>query len=351
MSRNRRSSFKRKVKILAKFDNHVINQVKQKKADSVNNGESDEIRVVMYDSKGESFDDGDGTKKGVFRNMNCYNNMDQTPPIKDKGTQNQNKTYASIVQKEDMLVDKKLHYIAPSLNSDRAEVVVFDDEIMMKGCEKWKLTACSYFIRHEMGFYELRYHLRRMWAKYGLRDVIVNANGTIMFKFRDEIGMKKVIDQSPWMVKNVPLFMQQWNPKIGMKVTEPEKLPIRVKLMNLPMEAWSVEGISTLASGIGTPIVMDNTTAHMCQYGSRRSDFARVLIEIDAKKEMKDVIKIEYTNKERKVRGTKEVKIGYNWKPLMCSHCKVFGHNHDKCTVRPRIVEEIAAKKRDEENM
>ncbi|GJX81716.1 RNA-directed DNA polymerase, eukaryota, reverse transcriptase zinc-binding domain protein [Tanacetum coccineum] len=202
-----------------------------------------------------------------------------------------------------------------------------------------------------MGFYELRYHLRRMWAKYGLRDVIVNANGTIMFKFRDEIGMKKVIDQSPWMVKNVPVFAQQWNLEIGMKVTEPEKLPIRVKLMNLPMEAWSVEGISALASGIGTPIVMDNTTAHMCQYGSRRSDFARVLIEIDAKKEMKDVIKIQYTDKERKVRGTKEVKIGYDWKPLMCSYCKVFGHNHDKYTVRPRTVEEIAAKKRDEENM
>ncbi|GKD26983.1 hypothetical protein Tco_1233197, partial [Tanacetum coccineum] len=56
-------------------------QVKQKKADSVNNGESDEIRAEMYDSKGESFDDGDGTEKGVFRNTSCCNNMDQTPNV------------------------------------------------------------------------------------------------------------------------------------------------------------------------------------------------------------------------------------------------------------------------------
>ncbi|GKA71724.1 zinc knuckle CX2CX4HX4C containing protein [Tanacetum coccineum] len=128
------------------------------------------------------------------------------------------------------------------------------------------------------------------------------------------------------MVTNV-LLCQKWNPEIGMRVTELEKLPLCVKLMNIPMEAWSVEGIRALASGIDTPIVMDNTTAHMCQYGNGRSDYARVLIEVDAKKEIKSVIKVQYTEKEQKVRGTQVYLKGL------------------------KAVEEIAAKKRSEENM
>ncbi|GKC12727.1 hypothetical protein Tco_1009509, partial [Tanacetum coccineum] len=53
--------------------------MKQKKADNVNNGKNEGIRAEVYDSHGESLNDGEETEEGVFGNTNCCNNTDQTP--------------------------------------------------------------------------------------------------------------------------------------------------------------------------------------------------------------------------------------------------------------------------------
>lgn len=55
-----------------------------------------------------------------------------------------------------------------------------------------------------------------------------------------------------------------------------------VKLFNVPLEAWSINGISAIASSLGKPIIMDNATAKMCNEGIGMINYARVLIEVDA---------------------------------------------------------------------
>ena len=65
-------------------------------------------------------------------------------------------------------------------------------------------------------------------------------------------------------------------------------------MMNVPMEARSKDGISAMASCLGKPKMMDSITAKMCQLGVGRSDYARVLVELDAKEGIRDEIKIEY---------------------------------------------------------
>ena len=71
-------------------------------------------------------------------------------------------------------------------------------------------------------------------------------------------------------------------------------MPVWVKLLNIPLEAWSTKGISAVASGIGKPLIMDQTTAKMCNEGIGRLGYARVLVEISAEKEFKDKIEICY---------------------------------------------------------
>ncbi|GJW35630.1 hypothetical protein Tco_0058550 [Tanacetum coccineum] len=62
---------------------------------------------------------------------------------------------------------------------------------------------------------------------------------------------------------------------------------------------------------------MDIMTAKRCKLGEGRLDFARVL------------------------KGSKYVNVEYAWKPEICSHCHVFGHNYGNCTKRERTAEEI----------
>ncbi|PWA49443.1 hypothetical protein CTI12_AA482340 [Artemisia annua] len=85
------------------------------------------------------------------------------------------------------------------------------------------------------------------------------------------------------MVGGRPLIVHKWNPDVSFEKKEPESVPLWIKMYDIPLEAWTVQGISTLASYLGKPIMMDDMTAQMCQYGKGRIGYGRVLVEVQAK--------------------------------------------------------------------
>lgn len=70
--------------------------------------------------------------------------------------------------------DNKLLIIPTEMDNNGNEVVVFDDELIELGSVKLRKTVCGYFVGCKVSLNEARYHLRRMWNKFGLGDVIVN---------------------------------------------------------------------------------------------------------------------------------------------------------------------------------
>ncbi|PWA74280.1 zinc knuckle CX2CX4HX4C [Artemisia annua] len=97
------------------------------------------------------------------------------------------------------------------------------------------------------------------------------------------------------------------------------------KLMFIPTEMCEV------ASRLGTPLIMDVVTTTVCNRGTGSTGFARVLVEVDAKKGLPSQVEIVYKNSESNVTGSKFVDVEYDWKPPLCSTCKVFGHNNGQC--------------------
>ncbi|GJW74465.1 zinc knuckle CX2CX4HX4C containing protein [Tanacetum coccineum] len=67
-----------------------------------------------------------------------------------------------------------------------------------------------------------------MWSRNGRKEVIENDCGMFSSSF----------------------IMKKWDINMSIDKTEPEKLPLWVRLCNLPLEAWSINGISALASRI-----------------------------------------------------------------------------------------------------
>ncbi|PWA84060.1 ATPase, F1/V1/A1 complex, alpha/beta subunit, Zinc knuckle CX2CX4HX4C [Artemisia annua] len=72
-----------------------------------------------------------------------------------------------------------------------------------------------------------------------------------------------------------------------------------------------------------------------------RLGFARVLVELNAEKQFKDVIEIVYKRKDASTSMTKYVQVEYAWKPDRCSHCSVFGHEDSKCRMIPKEAENM----------
>nr|GEY85575.1 zinc knuckle CX2CX4HX4C [Tanacetum cinerariifolium] len=48
------------------------------------------------------------------------------------------------------------------------------------------------------------------------------------------------------------------------------------RLYNVPLEAWSIKGISDISDRLGRPMMMDQMTSDMCKEGSGRLGYARV---------------------------------------------------------------------------
>ncbi|GJX34009.1 hypothetical protein Tco_0245566 [Tanacetum coccineum] len=82
---------------------------------------------------------------------------------------------------------------------------------------------------------------------------------------------------------------------------------------------------------LGRPLMMDSMIAAMCHNGTRRTSYAKVLVEIDVNKEMQDQIKVVYKDAMKNTNRTKFVKTECVWRPVMCSTCKVFGHSEKGC--------------------
>ncbi|GKA46942.1 RNA-directed DNA polymerase, eukaryota, reverse transcriptase zinc-binding domain protein [Tanacetum coccineum] len=249
----------------------------------------------------------------------------------EEKTEGEVKSYANDVQKNDNNVDTSFEYKPTEISEDGTEFVIFDEEIVAKGSEKWKLTIRGQFVGCYMYENELRYHIKRMWGKYGVIDVQMDRQGICYFKFRSNEGLERVLEQGPWIVNNKPLYVQKWNPIIKLEKVDATKILVWAKLINIQLEAWSKEGISALASSLGKPLRMDNVTAQICKDGKGIADFARVLVEFDASKGLKDEICVQYRSKDNVIKGTKKVKVEYMWKPEVCSTCKVFGHGNEKC--------------------
>ncbi|GJT20143.1 RNA-directed DNA polymerase, eukaryota, reverse transcriptase zinc-binding domain protein [Tanacetum coccineum] len=132
---------------------------------------------------------------------------------------------------------------------------------------------------------KLKYNLRRMWERHGLAEIIAEGNDLRIFKFKSAEGMNYVLDQSPWMVNGKPLVVQKWDPDVCFEKSEP-------------------------------------------------SGYARILVEIEAKKGIQDQIEIVYKDAMNYTKKTKFVKAEYNWKPNLCVHCEVFGHSDKTCKIQ-----------------
>ena len=98
----------------------------------------------------------------------------------------------------------------------------------------------------------------------------------------------------------------------------------------------ATKGLSAIASRLRKPVMVDSMTTRMCSQGIGRFGYARVLIEVDAKKGIPDHDDIMYCDKMGKQIAIKKVKVEYDWKPHVCELCKVSGHDHEKCKLNKK---------------
>ncbi|GKC83370.1 cytokinin dehydrogenase 3-like protein, partial [Tanacetum coccineum] len=109
-----------------------------------------------------------------------------------------------------------------------------------------------------------------------------------------------------------------------------------VKLHGVPVTAFREDGLSAIATKLGTPLMLDSYTFDMCMQSWGRSSNAKVMIELRADVELKDNLVVAMPKITREGHYTCNVRVEYEWKPPRCSSCMIFGHIHEEC---PKNIE------------
>ncbi|GJR94344.1 retrovirus-related pol polyprotein from transposon 17.6 [Tanacetum coccineum] len=73
--------------------------------------------------------------------------------------------------------------------------------------------------------------------------------------FSTREGMEKVIENSPWLIRSVPLILNVWTPNAQVKKDEIKVVPVWVKLRHVPVVAYSEIGLSLITTQLGRPIM------------------------------------------------------------------------------------------------
>nr|GEU73845.1 hypothetical protein [Tanacetum cinerariifolium] len=70
------------------------------------------------------------------------------------------------------------------------------------------------------------------------------------------------------------------------------RIPIWVKLHDVPIQVFEEDCISLIDTFIGKPVMLDSYTSSMCNKSWGRSSFARCLIEVNSEADLVDVVTI-----------------------------------------------------------
>ncbi|XP_071733554.1 uncharacterized protein [Rutidosis leptorrhynchoides] len=280
-------------------------------------------------------------------------NVIDSEMVGEDGKVLEGKSFAAAVSKDGNATLKfaldQLEYLPSSISYGGEKVVQLKKEYVEVGSAMYSLTLYGYFVGAKMHYSTVRWHLNRMWRNYGIKDISMNSSGFFLFNFSSEDKMLQVLKSGPWMIENVPMFLKRWEPGMYLDRVEPIVLPLWVALIDLPFDLWNGKCISNIVSQIGKPIAMDKVTKERCIRQTGQAGYARVLVDINANEEIPDYIKAIYPSENGYPGKMIKIKLGYQWKPVRCSHCKVFGHDYGTCRSRPLTEEEIEIKRKKEE--
>ncbi|KAI8533106.1 hypothetical protein RHMOL_Rhmol11G0270200 [Rhododendron molle] len=158
--------------------------------------------------------------------------------------------------------------------------VMIPTNISESGALKWKNAIVGCFVDKRLSYFQVRSWAQRVW-KTDAEDVVTLDNGFFVFNFRDTETLDSILENGPYFCGGKHIAIKKWHP--GMHLTKGafSSVPVWVKLYNVPLESWTEDGLSYIASYIGNPLYLDDFTQN-----HSRLTFARVCIEVEAAKEI-----------------------------------------------------------------
>ncbi|GKD33161.1 zinc knuckle CX2CX4HX4C containing protein [Tanacetum coccineum] len=214
-------------------------------------------------------------------------------------------------------------------------------KVVEKVSARLEHTLYGYFIGKRLTFPVVEYYAQNNWGKHGLKRVMMNTKVFFFFKFESKVGLKAVLESGPWMICNTLIFLKKWSMSTSLLKKELTRIPIWVKLHDVPLQFFEEDGISLIATFIEKHIMLDSYTSSKCKDLWGRSSFAQCLIEVNSQADLVYSVTIGIPSLKGDDFTKETIHVEYEWRSPRCDECKIFCHVHDhfpKKMASPPIV-------------
>nr|XP_021860913.1 uncharacterized protein LOC110799941 [Spinacia oleracea] len=167
---------------------------------------------------------------------------------------------------------------------------------------------------------------RRIWKDLGVDKVVAIEHGVFLVRFLTMKNRDKVLAENRPTFDKKPVVCKPWHKDITNFREEVKVVPIWIQLKNLELKFWGNRSLGKIVSSIGRFIQADHATTRR-----DKLSFARVQIEIAIDQQLPACVKFHDEHGQMK-----NVQIGYEWRPIVCDHCKLLGHTLTACKKKKR---------------
>nr|GFB18947.1 hypothetical protein [Tanacetum cinerariifolium] len=202
-------------------------------------------------------------------------NMDKSGSMKNKENANLvNGDTTAVIANSCSLADSHVHpkdsfikvHFRALINEEKIESFdcVLPKAVAAKVKSRYENSIVGFYVGKDPSFPVVQHYVLNTWRKYGFKKITRNDDGVYLFKFAFKSGMDQVLEKGPWLIRKSPIILNKWTASVSLKKGEVTKVPVWVKLYNVPVLAYSKDGLSLIATQIGKPIMLDAFTSSMC---------------------------------------------------------------------------------------
>ncbi|KAJ8423394.1 hypothetical protein Cgig2_029229 [Carnegiea gigantea] len=188
-----------------------------------------------------------------------------------------------------------------------------EQEDVADGIEYWQQSILCSVIGANPSFE----FVKRIWSALDIDKIIHVRRGVILVRFGNLLGKQMVERRGVYYFASKPFLVKGCNPKIDMHTKEIEFLPLWVQFLDLDVKYWGADSLNRFTK-----------ERSMIRY-------ARLLIDVPLDSTFPEFIEF-FNDNELLIRQ----QVVYEWKPVKCSHCYMFGHEEPVCKNKNMVRKE-----------
>ncbi|GJU67220.1 putative reverse transcriptase domain-containing protein [Tanacetum coccineum] len=120
--------------------------------------------------------------------------------------------------------------------------------------------------------------------------MLCSSNRLLFFQFSSKDGLDAMLENGPWFIHNNLFILENVESRCDLTKKDVGNVLVWVKLHGVPMIAFSKDGLSIIATKLGTSLMLDSYTFDMYMQSWGRSSYARAMIELGADEKLKNTI-------------------------------------------------------------